>query len=102
MWTLASLARACMLALWRKSECGESSAWPQLWLSSQLQSVLLILCRLYAFTDATGKTKPGMIRVTDGSGASIDLEVWEMPIENFGHFMVQVRKGLQTHWVART
>ncbi|KAL4418867.1 hypothetical protein ABPG77_002623 [Micractinium sp. CCAP 211/92] len=46
--------------------------------------------RLYAFTDASGKTKPGMIAVTDGSGAAVHLEVWEMPIQNFGHFMLQV------------
>jgi hypothetical protein len=52
---------------------------------------MLIFCRLFAFTDASGKTKPGMIYVTDGSGAAIDLEVWEMPIENFGDFMLQVR-----------
>lgn len=46
--------------------------------------------RLYVFQDATGKPKPGMIYVTDGSGASIDLEVWELPSENFGAFMQQV------------
>lgn len=40
--------------------------------------------RLYAFTDAAGKTKPGMIAVTDGSGAAVHLEVWDMPIENVG------------------
>jgi hypothetical protein len=31
---------------------------------------------MYAFTDDSGKTKPGMITVKDGSGASIYLEVW--------------------------
>lgn len=46
--------------------------------------------RLYAFTDATGKTKPGMVAVADGSGTAVHLEVWEMPIQNFGHFMLQV------------
>lgn len=46
--------------------------------------------RLYAFTDTAGKTKPGMVAVTDGSGAAVHLEVWEMPIQNFGHFMLQV------------
>ena len=47
--------------------------------------------RLYAFTDAAGKTKPGMVAVTDGSGGAVHLEVWEMPIENVGRFLVQVR-----------
>jgi len=42
---------------------------------------------LYAFTDAAGKTKPGMVAVTDGSGTAVHLELWEMPIEKFGHFM---------------
>lgn len=49
--------------------------------------------RLYAFTDAGGKTKPGMVAVQDGSGAAVHLEVWEMPIENFGRFMLQVTGG---------
>ena len=48
--------------------------------------------RLYAFTDAAGKTKPGMVAVTDGSGGAVHLEVWEMPIENVGRFLVQVRR----------
>ena len=49
-------------------------------------------CRLYAFTDANGKTKPGMVALPPGSsgGAAVHLEVWEMPLENFGSFMVQV------------
>lgn len=49
-------------------------------------------CRLYAFTDATGKTKPGMVAVADGSGTAVHLEVWEMPIQNFGHFMLQASR----------
>lgn len=32
-----------------------------------------------------------MVAVTDGSGAAVHLEVWEMPIQNFGHFMLQAR-----------
>lgn len=49
--------------------------------------------RLYAFTDASGKTKPGMVALPPGSGggAAVHLEVWEMPLENFGAFMLQVR-----------
>ena len=31
-----------------------------------------------------------MVAVTDGSGASVHLELWEMPIEQFGHFMLLV------------
>ena len=31
-----------------------------------------------------------MVAVTDGSGAAVHLEVWEMPIEQFGHFMLLV------------
>ena len=49
--------------------------------------------RLYAFTDAAGKTKPGMVAVTDGSGTAVHMEIWEMPIENFGRFMLLVRGG---------
>ncbi|KAI7838880.1 hypothetical protein COHA_007346 [Chlorella ohadii] len=63
-----------------------------------LKSTLVRTCqsapeyRLYAFTDASGKTKPGMVALPPGSsgGAAVHLEVWEMPLENFGSFMVQV------------
>ncbi|PSC69639.1 allophanate hydrolase [Micractinium conductrix] len=63
---------------------------------TSLQSTFVRECRsaqeykLYAFTDAAGRTKPGMVAVTDGSGAAVHLEVWDMPIENFGRFMLQV------------
>lgn len=69
---------------------------PLNWQLTDLQSKFVRECksapeyRLIAFTDAAGKTKPGMVTVTDGSGAAVHLEVWEMPIENFGHFMLQV------------
>jgi hypothetical protein len=58
--------------------------------------------RVYAFTDAAGKTKPGMIRVLDG-GADFHLELWDMPTENFGKFIAQVRAAsplLQLPWPA--
>lgn len=53
--------------------------------------------RLYAFTDASGKTKPGMVALppsSGGGGAAVHLEVWEMPLESFGAFMLQVRLRL--------
>lgn len=47
--------------------------------------------RLFAFTDAQGKTKPGMIRPLSKEGcSSIEMEIWEMPVENFGYFMTLV------------
>ncbi|KAL4858303.1 Allophanate hydrolase [Chlorella vulgaris] len=63
---------------------------------TDLQAVFVRDCKsaaeykLYAFTDDNGKTKPGMVTVVDGSGSAVYLEVWEMPIENFGHFILQV------------
>ena len=46
--------------------------------------------RLFAITDAVKKvTKPGMIRVAEG-GVRVYLEIWSVPIEQFGRFMVQV------------
>ena len=48
---------------------------------------------MYAFTDAAGKTKPGMVRVLDGeAGKDFYLELWDMPVENFGRFMLQARR----------
>lgn len=48
--------------------------------------------RLFAFTDENGKTKPGMIRplITDNC-AAVHLELWDVPTENFGKFISQVR-----------
>lgn len=47
--------------------------------------------RLFAFTDSNGKTKPGMIRPLDRSGcASIAMEIWDLPSENFGKFVSMV------------
>lgn len=44
--------------------------------------------RLFAFTDSSGKTKPGMVRPFDNKGcASIAMEMWDLPIENFGAFV---------------
>ena len=61
--------------------------------SSNSSSLVLIVPsrRLYAYTDANGKTKPGMVRPLDTTEcAAVDLEVWDVPIENFGKFMLQV------------
>ena len=46
--------------------------------------------RLFALTDAAKKvSKPGMVRVADG-GVRVFLEVWDVPSEAFGRFIVQV------------
>ena len=31
--------------------------------------------------------RPGLVRVTDGQGSEIAIEIWEMPTENFGSFV---------------
>jgi allophanate hydrolase len=42
--------------------------------------------RLYALA-GTKPAKPGMLRVTEGKGASIALEVWALPAAGFGRFV---------------
>lgn len=37
--------------------------------------------------------RPGMIRDTK-NGTSLELEVWSMPLENFGAFMIQIAEPL--------
>jgi allophanate hydrolase len=50
--------------------------------------------KVYAFRDEAGKVKPGMIRQSPADdpqpGSSFYLELWDVPIENFGKFIVQV------------
>lgn len=46
--------------------------------------------RMYAITDAQRRTKPGMIKVRDGSGTSIYLELFKLPTENVGRFLEQI------------
>ncbi len=46
--------------------------------------------RLYVITNS-GPTKPGAIRVTDGSGAAIALELWEIPIATWAIFSGKFR-----------
>ena len=38
--------------------------------------------------------KPGMLRVADGKGASIALEIWAMSAENFGRFVAAIPSPL--------
>jgi len=45
--------------------------------------------RLYALAGAQS-AKPGMLRVADGDGAAIELEIWALPAEAFGRFVAAV------------
>ena len=45
--------------------------------------------RLYALA-GTVPAKPGMLRIADGTGASIELEIWALPAEAFGRFVAAV------------
>jgi allophanate hydrolase len=45
--------------------------------------------RLYTL-EGTVPPKPGLIRTSDGDGASIELEVWEMPPAAFGSFVAAI------------
>lgn len=49
----------------------------------------------YRLFDVPQKTppRPGMIRDAESLGA-IELEVWSMPLENFGLFMIQIASPL--------
>ena len=42
--------------------------------------------RLFALPGTT-PPKPGLLRVADGDGRAIDVEVWELPIAAFGSFV---------------
>lgn len=42
--------------------------------------------QFYALADSV-PAKPGMVRVKQGSGTAIALEIWEMPISEFGSFV---------------
>jgi allophanate hydrolase len=48
--------------------------------------------RLYALP-GTNPPKPGLVRVAEG-GASIELEIWEMSHEAFGHFVAAIPSPL--------
>jgi allophanate hydrolase len=45
--------------------------------------------RLYALAGTT-PAKPGLLRVADGSGSAIELEVWALSAEAFGRFVAAV------------
>ena len=45
--------------------------------------------RLYALPGTT-PPKPGLVRVAAGTGSSIALEVWEMPVREYGSFVALV------------
>jgi allophanate hydrolase len=45
--------------------------------------------KLYALPNTT-PPKPGLLRVSPGSGHSIAVEVWEMPLQNYGSFVALI------------
>ncbi len=45
--------------------------------------------RFYALPGTT-PPKPGLLRVADGEGARIALELWEMPVEHYGSFVALI------------
>ena len=45
--------------------------------------------QLYALAN-TSPRKPGMIRVAPGKGSSIEVEVWQMPISDYGSFVAMI------------
>lgn len=55
--------------------------------------------RLYALTGAK-PPKPGLLRVDSGKGASVEIEVWALPMEAFGQFMDAVPQPLSIGTIA--
>jgi allophanate hydrolase len=49
--------------------------------------------RLYALA-GTAPPKPGMLRVADGKGSAVALEIWALSAENFGRFVAGVPSPL--------
>jgi allophanate hydrolase len=49
--------------------------------------------RLFALP-GTVPPKPGMVRVADGAGVTIEMEVWEMSTQNFGDFVAMIPSPL--------
>lgn len=45
--------------------------------------------RLYALA-GTNAGKPGLVRAADDKGASIAVEIWEMPVEHYGSFVAAI------------
>lgn len=48
---------------------------------------------LYALEDST-PPKPALVRTLAGHGSCIEVEVWEMPVENFGSFVAAIPSPL--------
>lgn len=46
----------------------------------------------YAFyaLPGAGVARPGLVRVPEGSGAAVTVEIWSLPIEQFGSFMKSI------------
>jgi allophanate hydrolase len=65
---------------WQLTECGAT-------LVSVTQTAPCY--RLYALP-GTVPPKPGLLRVAEGEGAGIALEVWEMPAEHYGSFVALI------------
>jgi allophanate hydrolase len=55
--------------------------------------------RLYALSGAT-PPKPGLVRVADGRGVAIEVEVWELAEAEFGGFVAAVPAPLAIGTVA--
>ena len=45
--------------------------------------------RFYALAGSV-PPKPGLLRVAPGTGARVALEVWEMPVRNYGSFVALI------------
>jgi allophanate hydrolase len=45
--------------------------------------------RFFALS-GTQPPKPGLLRVDEGQGAAIALEIWEMPIDHYGSFVALI------------
>ena len=46
---------------------------------------------LYAITDSVNSTcKPGMIAVGHAKGKAIELDIWNMPVQTLGQFLMQI------------
>ena len=48
---------------------------------------------LYALAGGPPK-RPGLLRVADGDGRSIETEVWELPVNGFGRFVASIPEPL--------
>jgi allophanate hydrolase len=49
--------------------------------------------RLYALP-GTVPPKPGLVRVAQGEGVAIEVEVWEMPVAQYGSFVALIPSPL--------